>query len=266
MAKGEERCVDVSRFLEAFAFGAERDVVEHQPGWPEKRVASLPEVRRLWAKGLVVAGLGSLMQLACSRIDPANLVTIFAKPSRKVVASCPVAPNMLVLLPESGSVKESDRRAEAKCGFDQHGTLEVVLLERAADSDTYEPAFSDVAFSLQPATSEKALAPLWFVATCSDEASANMTWGWVKLHNMCAVESGGEVELPPPPRKRLHKGEMPTCRDAVAEHQLWFPALTNTRALAAGEELKCYKPAGSPSARAGPKPITATMLSKQLTS
>ena len=123
----------------------------------------------------------------------------------------------------------------------------------------------DVAFGLQPATSDKGLAPLWFVATTPVEASANVTWGWVKLHNLVVVEPGGDVELPQPPRKKLNKGDMPGTRDAHTEHRIWFPALTNKKALAPGEELRCYKPPPARAAsRAPPKPITATMLPKHL--
>lgn len=259
-AKGEECVVCVSRFLVEYVLAAEKDVVERIAAWPAKRVASLPEAAVFRVKGLILSAMGAMMELTAARCDPIALVDLYSKPGRRATASVPIPAGNLLLLPETCTVKESDRTGPVLCGFDAAGALEVKVLVRVR-AETWATPVENKMFTLVPATSEKAVAPLWFVTHVTDQASANMAWEWVDIHNISAVDS---ANLPPAKARRLKKGDMPaSSKDLVIDHTVHFPVLVNTRDLQPGEELKCYKPKAEAPARTT-KPITATQLAKPL--
>jgi hypothetical protein len=114
--------------------------------------------------------------------------------------------------------------------------------------------------TLTPATQDKALAPLWFVSTTSDEAQANMKWAYYSVQMLDGIDWEGSPSLAMPAAKKRRKCSKiaEDLSSGVLQHTLLFPALVNVCVLEPGSELVCYKAA--PVAK--PKQTAAITIAK----
>ena len=61
-----------------------------------------------------------------------------------------------------------------------------------------EPERGSEVFALQPAVSDKALAPLWFVKTTAEQGAANVAWQWCDVQALVGFDLQGSVAMSPP--------------------------------------------------------------------
>jgi hypothetical protein len=249
----------VAEFIKTWALGSDKDIQEKHPTWPRAQWCCQPEFQHVRYRGLVLGALGAFCESALERCDLRAKVDILVKPSRQVVLTTAVPAKSLILVPEAMNVKVQTREA-GSCqvlGFDRSGQLEV-RVERDGE------AVSPEAFYLVPASSDKALAPLWFVQGAAEGKAANMAWAWFDQHVLMGMDSSDGAPLPPRPTKRQRQ-KSPAIAAAsqlvedVLDFNILFPCLVNTVALSSGTVLTC--PRLQPAARERKvQPITVSRL------
>jgi hypothetical protein len=265
-SKFERRSELVASVLADWRVASAKEVVETQSSWPAQRLCDLTDFKVLRFKGMILASLGALAELLDEKFRVHEAVVIYSKPARKVRAAQDFDKGALVLLPESANVKIAEQpglRGVPPCGFDAQGAVHVCL-EKTDTKDAGHLVLPGYNVTLAPATSDKALAPLWFVTTTPHADKANMTWEWFTIQELIGAdhEGSGLLALPPAKRKRAHAKVSPELHDGVLQYNVKFPCLINAVALKEGDELICYKEAPIAKTKQGGAAITVAKLAK----
>lgn len=250
----------VDAFLKAWVPASERDVHEKHPAWPASSVHASAEFQALRVKASVLSSLGALSELVRHRCCVEERISIYVKPTRKVVAEAHLPAGSLVLLPETLSMKLAPREHPLTLGYSADGALEVKMTKTVAGTARDDPLSSQAAF-LTPATADKALAAFWFVGTTPEASAANLSWAWYGVQDLAGVEfeEGFPPQLPPPKRVRTTGKTAPDLHDGVIEQVISFPVLVNSQPIEKGTELLCFRPAQA-KVRKAAAPITVTAL------
>jgi hypothetical protein len=291
--------VPMLEFLTHWVVGDPKTQIEDHPGWPGHRTSTLLVARTLFAKGSVLAGLGSLVSYLEKKVEPATKVRILGKPSKKVLAAINCDTGTIILGPDTTGVK-----AVPKHGFDggpEPGGADSSLVEVL-----FLPEDLENAYFLTPCTGPENVSPLWFVATTEDHTKANMVWVKYMVQSLMAMDfagspmpqlvtkaasgpggpgeasdSGGAAAVAPKRAvakkaaakklaakkaaakkvKPLDEAPVPDSDDDAVETMLHIPVLINRRPVAKGEELLVFKLiAKRTRAATGVVPITITQL------
>ena len=225
--------IKLVEFLASWGLRDRKAQIERHPGWPAKRTVMQEAAQLLYAKGLILAAVGSLAVSVDTHFPSLEMVDIFVKPARKVVALDDFAMGVIVLSPDTAGVKVlPDSPAEG-----QDGTVEVTLV----------PAVPGSRFVLTPATSADNVSPLWCVATTEKEEDANMTWIKCSIGSLLGFDFVGKprpkLVMQKINKKRTTKTkEVVNPEDEATEKVVVVPVLINHKPLSKGDELLLYRP------------------------
>lgn len=232
---GLRTAVKLADFLANWGIRDRKAQIERHPGWPAKRTVKVEAAQLLYTKGIILAAVGSLAVMVDKHFRPAELLDIFVKPSRKVVAMVDCDVGVIVLSPDSTGVKVlPDGRAP-----EQDGTVEVIM----------QPPVDECRFVLTPATSADNVSPLWCVATTEKEEESNMSWVNCSVGSLLGVDFVGK----PRPKQCLEKSiarrvkgksaaEAFNPEDETVETTVVVPVLLNHKFVKKGAELVLYRP------------------------
>jgi hypothetical protein len=232
-AEVPDRLVDVESFLEEWSLRDPKAALETHPGWPSCRTSKLDVADTRFMLGHIYSAMAILTKVADDYFSFEGRVDVFSKPKRAVKAKADIGAGVLVLVPETISVKTTSR-AEHDPRVDAHEVR-------------FVPPHATTIFTLQPQTSDTNMSPFWCVATTEDEEAANMVVAKVSITSMFAVD------FLPPKRPKLcqqktrQNGKAPekaSPEDSAETVSTTFPILMNSKDLTKGEELLLFKPRG----------------------
>jgi len=254
--------VEVTDFLKNFGPADAKDVIEHHPGWPSARCGHVPQGKILRAKGHILAALGALGELLdegarVSNLPLARVLEVHTKPMRRVVATCPLTPACVHMLPETHSVKALTDEEFENVDLEQSRMLEVTL----------DPPLENRRFFLASALGNDAMEAAWCVRTSPDEKEATCRWTYVDVGFVIGADFQ-EKAFEPVLKKRRIVAKAPSragvdFEEAVVEVTVTVPVVTNFRSLVAGAELVLFKAKAEHRAKE-PSAITFASLSHKI--
>ena len=272
-------------FLKSYQLGKAADVEERIADWEGHAVFSIKEARLLAAKGLVLSSLAVAFEQATARSPVTGQFELLIKPARKLRALKDIPTGGLLLTPDTVSIKveaSADGVVPTRgCGFAADGTLQALVQHRLPDG-SLQHTFPEHTFCLNSSTSEKGLAPFWFVTASSDKKAVNVAWDWLVVTAVTGTEWDELPVLPrvvreePPAKIAKKKKEdtaasakgkakakakeevVDTAEDDIRSTAIYLPVLVNAKPITAGSFLVCYKPP----ADAKPRQVEAIQPSK----
>ena len=262
--KGENTSVDTNEFVDTYVTAKAGDVEERFSSWSSRRVFAVRDARLLASKALVLSCLNLGADQADARQPLADRIEVFLKPSRKVKALVDLPAGSVILTPDTVNIKVADRTGgPPRCGYTADGGLHALLKHRTGDG-SLEEVWTSHDFALLAATSEKAMAPLWFVAASSDRKVVNLQWEWLTVSSVSGSEWEEVTALPPAKAAKTRatkkkKDSAPAVEEEPTVNTVvLLPVLTNPRPISKGSDLICFKPP----AEAKPRQVAAIAVSK----
>ena len=161
----EDSFVDVSVdwLLDKCVVKSKQAIVFRHAAWPAKRLAVKPP--EILDRAYILWGNGMISSYVDDTFKPHEIVCCVGKPKKNAVVIAPCAVQQLVLAPDS-----------VKVNFCAEKLLDKEKFDKRARVRKQPCGYPDVAFFLNPLTSEEHVGAFWFVDTTEDKAKANMVW------------------------------------------------------------------------------------------
>ena len=200
---------------------------------------------------MAYAAFGLLTELQDSEFDCVEDLGIFSNPMKKVVANKAFdAPGKFVLFPETTAI------TSVTVDKFEHWDNKAVILQ-------FEPSLPGYVFTAEPCTAEKNQHAFWYVleTTTTDAEEASLQWAKIAVSSLAGFDFLGDI-VPIRKKKLTGKQKEPAAGEDRSFSQLVkIPILLNSKALAPGDELKLYRPAGV-KRKAKYEPITPAKILK----
>ena len=172
----EDSFVDVSVdwLLDKCVVKNKQAIVFRHAAWPAKRLAVKPP--EILDRAYILWGNGMISSYVDDTFKPHEIVCCVGKPKKNAVVIAPCAVQQLVLAPDS-----------VKVNFCAEKLLDKEKFDKRARVRKQPCGYPDVAFFLNPLTSEEHVGAFWFVDTTEDKAKANMVWAFAHHTNTGGV-------------------------------------------------------------------------------